>query len=67
MKYLFYGCSSLTVLPDTTKWNCKERQYMYSNCFALASIPGISKANKRFPLNLFDNCGNLLVKDKDEK
>ena len=67
MKYLFFGCMSLNVLPNIQKWssNCKEKNFMYSNCCGLSSIPGISKANKRFPLDLFDNCLNLLFKGKE--
>ena len=48
MSFIFYNCSSLSSLPDITKWNTKKvaiRSYMFYTCRSLPSLPDISKWN----------------------
>ena len=48
LKYIFYNCSSLSSLPDISKWNTnnvKDMQCMFYNCSSLSSLPDISKWN----------------------
>ena len=45
---MFYGCSSLSSLPDISKWNTINVNYMASmfcGCSSLLSLPNISKWN----------------------
>ena len=42
---LFSGCSSLTSLPDISKWDTKnvnDMSYLFSKCISLKSFPDIS-------------------------
>ena len=46
MSYMFYGCSSLSSLPDISKCNTInviDINNMFSGCFSLLSLPHISK------------------------
>ena len=46
--YMFYGCSSLSSLPDISKWNTNNVTnigYMFVRCSSLSSLPNISKWN----------------------
>ena len=46
MNHMFSGCSSLSSLPDISKWNINNitnMSYMFSGCESLSSIPDISK------------------------
>ena len=46
--FIFCGCSSLSQLPDISKWNMKSAQkinFIFSNCSSLKSLPDISKWN----------------------
>ena len=48
MEYMFYGCSSLSSLPDISKWNTNNvtnMGYMFDGCSSLSSLPDISKWN----------------------
>ena len=48
MSYMFSGCSSLSYLPDISKWNTSQinyMHYMFSGCSSLLSLPDISKWN----------------------
>ena len=45
MQFLFSGCSSLSYLPDISKWNLtdvKNINAMFSECSSLISLPDIS-------------------------
>ena len=65
MSYMFYGCSSLSSLPDISKWNTNNVTYMYglfSSCSSLSSLPDISKWNTNDVTNMvvmFSNCSSL--------
>ena len=42
MSFMFDGCSSLSSLPDISKWNTKINTnicYMFSECSSLLSLP----------------------------
>ena len=46
MQGMFNECSSLSSLPDISKWNIKnikDISYMFRECFSLESLPDISK------------------------
>jgi surface protein len=46
MMGIFYGCSSLSSLPDISKWNTNNvtyMSYMFCGCSSLSSLPDISK------------------------
>ena len=48
MSCMFYNCSSLSSLPDISKWNTSNvtnMSYMFCNCSSLSSLPDISKWN----------------------
>ena len=43
---MFYGCSSLSSLPDISKWNTNnvtDMSWMFLGCPSLSSLPDISK------------------------
>ena len=70
MKFMFYGCSSLTSLPDISKWsvtNVRNMDGLFSNCLSLSSLPKISKwylysFYSDNDVNLCENCISLLKK-----
>jgi len=48
MSYMFSECSSLSSLPDISKWNTNNVIYMndmFFGCSLLSSLPDISKWN----------------------
>ena len=48
MNNMFSGCSSLSKLPNISKWNTEnvvDMSWMFSNCSSLSSISDISKWN----------------------
>ena len=48
MSYMFNKCSSLTSLPDISKWNnnnITNMSGMFDGCSSLSSLPDISKWN----------------------
>ena len=48
MSYLFYDCSSLTLLPDISQWNFEKViniNHFYAKCSSLLKTPDISKFN----------------------
>ena len=45
---MFYKCSSLTNLPDISKWNTNniiDMNFVFSGCSNLKTLPDISKWN----------------------
>ena len=48
MKYIFNRCSSLSIIPDISKWNISDTysiESMFSECLSLPYIPVFSKFN----------------------
>ena len=48
MNGLFYKCSSLTSLPDISKWNTEnvtDIGCIFNGCSSLSKLPDISKWN----------------------
>ena len=65
MNEMFYECSSLSSLPDISKWNTNnvtDMSKMFSKCSSLSSLPDISKWNTNNVTNmkcLFSGCSSL--------
>ena len=65
MSYMFYGCESLSSLPDISKWNTNNvtnMSYMFYGCSSLSSLPDISKWNINKVTNMsymFYECSSL--------
>ena len=63
---MFYGCTSLSSLPDISKWNTNKvtnMSYMFAECSSLLSIPDISKLNTNNVTEMsymFLGCSSLL-------
>jgi len=73
MSYMFYECSSLSSLPDISKWNTNKASrvthmsYMFSGCLSLSSLPDISKWNTNKVTNMsdmFSGCPNIIISKK---
>ena len=66
MKSVFLNCSSLTKLPDISKWNTnnvKDLSDIFRNCYSLKSIPDISIWNTKNVMNInkiFYKCSSLI-------
>ena len=62
---MFYNCSSLTSLPDLSKWNIKNVKSIggiFFNCSKLTSLPNISKwdiSNVKNMNLMFCKCSSL--------
>ena len=65
MSYMFSNCSSLTLLPNISKWNINNvtnMSYMFYKCSSISSLPNISKLNLNNVTNMsymFSNCSSL--------
>ena len=65
MNYIFYGCSSLSSLPDISNWNTNnvtDMSYMFDGCNSLTSLPDISNWNTNNITDMsgiFYNCISL--------
>ena len=60
---MFYGCSSLSSLPDISKWNTnnvKDMRYMFYGCSSLSSLPDISNSNA-YKVGVANGCLNILI------
>ena len=66
MSFLFSDCTSLTSLPDISKWdtsNVTDMNFMFSGCSLLQKLPDISKwniSNVKDISFMFNNCSSLL-------
>ena len=63
---MFYGCISLTTLPDISKWdisNAKTMSNMFCKCHSLISIPDITawKSNFLDMSYFFSGCNSLTI------
>ena len=65
MSYMFNECSSLSSLPDISKWNSNnvtDMRCMFSECSSLSFLPDISKWNTNNITNMssmFSRCSSL--------
>ena len=65
---MFIGCSSITSIPDISKWNTKnvkDISAMFYYCESLSSLPDIFKWNISNVTNistLFYNCINYKLR-----
>ena len=68
MSHMFYWCSSLSSLPDISKWdtsNVNDMSYMFYLCSSLSSLPDISKWDTSYLENkedMFEGCSKLVNK-----
>ena len=66
MNYLFNSCTSLLCLPDISKWDTSNLEYidrMLEDCISLSYLPDISKWNVvkiRSMIYLFYGCSSLV-------
>ena len=67
MRYMFYGCSSLSSLPDISTWNTNKvtnMSGMFDGCSSLSSLPDISTWNTNKVENMsgmFFGCSNMIL------
>jgi len=65
MSWIFSECSTLSFLPDISKWNTynvTNMSWIFSECSTLSSLPDISKWNTYNVTNMsaiFDRCSTL--------
>ena len=65
IRYIFYNCNSLQILPDISKWNTvkvNDMSYLFYGCNCLTKLPDISLWNKENVTNMsymFYNCNSL--------
>ena len=65
MSNMFYWCSSLSSLPDISKWNTNNVNnmcFIFNGCSSLSSLPDISKWNTNNVNNMsymFSGCSSL--------
>ena len=65
MSWMFEGCSSLSSLPDISKWNTNnvtDMSWMFSGCSSLSSLPDISKWNANYVTDMrfmLSGCSSL--------
>ena len=65
MSGIFYGCSSLSSLPDISNWNTNNvnnMNFIFYECLSLSSLPDISKWNTNNVNNMsgiFLRCSSL--------
>ena len=66
MSHMFKGCSSLSSLPDISKWNTNnitDMSYMFYYCSSLSSLPDISNWNTNNVTDMtwmFYGCSNTI-------
>ena len=66
MRGIFEGCSSLSLLPDISKWktnNASSMSNLFKRCLSLSLFPDISKWNTHKVtdwVNMFDEFINCL-------
>ena len=57
MSGIFSNCSTLSTLPDISKWNTnnvKNKSGIFSNCSGLSSLSDISKWNTNNTINIYN-------------
>ena len=65
MSYIFYRCSSLSSIPDISKWNTNnivDMSYMFYRCSSLSSLPDLSNWNTNNIIDMshmFSGCSKL--------
>lgn len=59
MKYFFYNCTNLTIIPfiDTSK--VTNMASAFANCSSLISVPNLNTSNVTTIDSIFSNCKNL--------
>ena len=73
MSHMFYDCSSLTNLPDISKWDTKnvtDMNGMFSDCSSLTNLPDISKWDTKNVTDMsymFSGCRKNIIPKKFSK
>ena len=64
---MFFGCTSLSSLPNISKWNTNKvtnMSSMFNGCSSLSSLPDISKWNTNNVTDMddmFNECLNIII------
>ena len=61
MREMFNNCSSLSSLPDISKWNTNNvinMNYIFDNCILLLNITNLQKNNDKFSFDSYINYFN---------
>ena len=64
MRYMFYECSSLSSLPDISRWNTNNvtnMSAMFYECSSLSFLPDISKWNIHNVTDMSYMLGGMLI------
>ena len=72
---MFRECSSLSFLPDISKWNTNKvnnMSYMFYGCSSLSSLPDISNMNSKRALflkkfHMLEECPNIIFSTSIKK
>ena len=56
---LFYGCSSLTSVPEFDTSQVTDMRYMFEGCASLTSVPDLDTSNVTNMLSMFSYCASL--------
>ena len=59
MERMFYGCSSLTSVPQLNTSNNTSMRMMFSGCSSLTSVPQLNTAKVTDMYRTFDGCSSL--------
>ena len=59
MSYMFYGCSSLTSIPELDISSVTNMSYMFSGCSSLTSIPELDTSSVTDMSYMFYGCSSL--------
>ena len=59
MERMFYGCSSLTSVPQLNTANNTSMRMMFSGCSSLTSVPQLNTAKVTDMYRTFDGCSSL--------
>ena len=66
MDYLFYGCTSLTTVPDMDTSNVTSMRSVFKGCSSLTSVPDMDTSNVTRMIYTFHGCTSLTtVPDMD--
>ena len=57
--YLFYGCSSLTTVPQFDLSSATNLRSLFCNCSSLTTVPSLNISSATDLRSLFENCSSL--------
>ena len=59
VQYMFFGCSSLTSVPDIDTSNVTSMYYMFNGCSSLTSVPDMDTSQVTAMSSMFWGCSAL--------